>query len=96
MENRNKMEQIKGGLIMLSRKVALGLALLFAGVVLMASMVYQELVEEEPEPEDYHMQISHEKWVWRIRDLGIFLLGVAFNVIGIAVLGIARLRKGSS
>jgi len=64
--------------------VAIGIALIIAGIILVGATVYQELVEEPQWPEDYHMTPQPTaKYEWRSRNPT--LTGIGAGLIGSAV-----------
>jgi len=64
----------------------LGLPLLCLGLILVAVTVYQEKVSEvklhAQFPEEYHMRITTEKYVWNSRNLELTSIGLGLTVIG--------------
>jgi len=62
--------------------LGIGIALVIVGIVLTATTVYQELVEE-PKPEDYHMAIPTAKYEWHSRSPEITIVGIALIVCGL-------------
>jgi len=64
--------------------VAIGIALIIAGIILVGATVYQELVEEPQFPEDYHMTPQPTaKYEWRSRNLTITYLGEVLIPLGL-------------
>jgi len=55
-------------------------ALIILGVGVVASAMYQELVEEEP---DYHMGVVRKRYEWRSRNPVVAMLGGVILVAGL-------------
>ena len=75
-----------------SKLIIIGFVLLSAGVLMIATTVYQEKVEDAPppdeiSPEDYHMgDYPRPKYEWRSRAPVITTIGGILCIAGVAVL----------
>ena len=65
--------------------IGVGIVLLIAGILALATTLYQEKVEYEPDLEDYHMGVPTEKYEWRTRNMAVTSAGAILIVFGVAL-----------